>query len=109
MAAKCILKMKDQELEKALLDGARCVVYEYCISIIILSLKKSSRIYLIPLGQRGVTKGIGYSLISILLGWWGYPWGPIYTIGSLITNFRGGKDVSNDVLFNLQHLNNQQL
>jgi len=24
------------------------------------------------------------------LGWWGIPWGPIYTIASLVRNARGG-------------------
>jgi hypothetical protein len=25
-----------------------------------------------------------------LVGWWGFPWGPIYTIGTVISNIRGG-------------------
>jgi hypothetical protein len=32
----------------------------------------------------------------------GIPWGPIYTIGSLIQNFGGGKDVTKEVLLSLQ-------
>jgi hypothetical protein len=31
--------------------------------------------------------------LTSLLGWWGIPWGPIYSIQSLVTNFRGGKQV----------------
>jgi hypothetical protein len=48
------------------------------------------------------------------MGWWGFPWGPIYTIGTFITNFGGGKDVTEivmqQILVNEQHtasLNNQ--
>jgi ATP-dependent phosphoenolpyruvate carboxykinase len=33
-----------------------------------------------------------------LLGWWGIPWGPIYTIAAVVTNIRGGKDVTAEIL-----------
>ena len=36
---------------------------------------------------------MGFTLLTLVLGWWGIPWGPIYTIGSIYTNFNGGKDV----------------
>ena len=42
-----------------------------------------------------------YTLISLLAGWWGIPWGPIYTITSLVTNLRGGKDVTQHVIASL--------
>ena len=29
--------------------------------------------------------------ITWVFGWWGFPWGPIYTIGALITNLEGGE------------------
>ena len=45
-----------------------------------------------------VGKGLGYSLCSFLLGWWGIPWGPIYTISSIFTNFRGGRDVTEQLV-----------
>lgn len=31
-----------------------------------------------------------FNLQVWLLGWWGFPWGPIYTIEALFTNFLGG-------------------
>ena len=43
-----------------------------------------------------------YTLISLLLGWWGIPWGPVYTIGSIFNNPTGGKDVTGDVLAAMQ-------
>ena len=33
-----------------------------------------------------------------VLGWWGIPWGPIWTISTIVTNLRGGRDVTNDVV-----------
>ena len=35
---------------------------------------------------------------ALLFGWWGIPWGPIWTIGSLVTNLRGGRDITREVL-----------
>ena len=43
-------------------------------------------------------KGMTYILISVLLGWWGIPWGPIWTIQSLYINLKGGKDITSEVL-----------
>lgn len=40
------------------------------------------------------------SLVSALFGWWGFPWGPIWTIGAICVNARGGKH-SKDVEENL--------
>jgi hypothetical protein len=31
------------------------------------------------------------SFISALFGWWGFPWGPIWTIGSILGNAKGGR------------------
>ncbi len=32
-----------------------------------------------------------WSTVSGLVGWWGFPWGPIYTLPALYENARGGK------------------
>ncbi len=79
-------------------NGARIVVYSYCVSILILTFRRSSDIYLIRPGQSRIKPGLGFSLLSFVVGWWGLPWGIIYTIGALVTNFRGGKDVTDAVL-----------
>jgi hypothetical protein len=34
----------------------------------------------------------------MLLGWWGIPWGPIYTIQSFWVNFTGGRDVTREII-----------
>lgn len=90
------------QLAHELQRGARFVVYQYCISIIVMTFKRPSDIYFVRAGEGAVSKGLGFSLISLLLGWWGVPWGPIYTIGSFITNFKGGKDVTQEVLASIQ-------
>lgn len=93
--------LDSQQLILELQQGTKFVIYQYCISIIIVTLKRSSNIYLVRAGESAVSKGLGFSFISLLLGWWGIPWGPIYTIGTFITNFGGGKDVTQEVLASL--------
>ena len=86
------------QVASELARGAKFVVYEWCVSIIILTFKRPSAIHFIRSDENAVAKGLGYSLISFFFGWWGIPWGPIYTIGSFITNFKGGKDITGQVL-----------
>ena len=82
-------------------NGGRLVMYQYCISILIMTFKRSSKVFLVKNGGSTMKNGLLYTLISFIFGWWGFPWGPIYTVTSLITNFRGGKDVTNEVLASL--------
>jgi hypothetical protein len=46
-------------------------------------------------------KGLGWTALTVLLGWWGIPWGPIRTIQCLITNLSGGKDITREVIGSL--------
>ena len=92
------------EINDELSRGARFVLYQYCVSVIIMTFKRSSDIYFVKSHENAVVKGLSWTLLSSLLGWWGIPWGPIYTVGSLATNLKGGKDVTKEVL---RSLNNQ--
>jgi hypothetical protein len=62
-----------------------------------MTFRRGSDIYFIPAGTSATSKGIGFTVLSLVAGWWGIPWGPIYTIGSVITNMQGGKDVTDAV------------
>lgn len=76
--------------------GAKFVYYQYAISIVVMTFKRSSEIHFVRSGE--MSSQWKYSLLSFLFGWWGFPWGPIYTIGTLGTNFTGGKNVTNEVM-----------
>jgi len=78
--------------------GARFVLFQYCISVLILTFRRPSDIYLIRAEESAVVKGLPFSLLTLLLGWWGIPWGPIYSVQSLITNFGGGKNVTAEIM-----------
>ena len=85
-------------LQQEIASGGKFVIYQYCISILIMTFKRGSDIYFIPGSESRVIKGLVFSLVSFFLGWWGIPWGPIYTIQALWVNFNGGKDVTQEVL-----------
>lgn len=86
--------MTGKQLSDELRRGARFVMFHYCISIVVMTFRRGSDVHFVRAGESAVAKGLGYSVLSFFLGWWGIPWGPIYTVGSLITNFGGGKDVT---------------
>src|ERR1043165_6752385 len=70
----------------------------YWFEIFILTFKRPSEIMFLRAKEDGAGHAIKYSLISLLVGCWGIPWGPIWTIASVITNASGGKDVTHAVL-----------
>ena len=74
--------------------GGRFVFYKYTVSVVVLTFRRSSDIYFVKAGESRVVKGLGWTALTFLLGWWGIPWGPIYSVGSLWTNLRGGEDVT---------------
>ena len=101
--------LDDHQLQLELERGAKFVIYQYCISILIMTFKRNSNIYFVRVGESTAIKGIGFSFISLLLGWWGFSWGPIYTIGAFITNFGGGKDIIQEVCASLQQESAQEI
>lgn len=86
-------KLQD-ELER----GGKFVVYQYCVSAIFMTYRRPSGIYFVRGNESAIGKGLHYSLISLLAGWWGFPWGPVSTIGTLVNNFGGGTDVTSGVM-----------
>jgi hypothetical protein len=94
--------LSGEAIEKELNQGAKFVMYQYCVSFLIMTLKRPSNIYFIRAGEGAVGRGLKFSLMSLLLGWWGIPWGPIYTISTIVSNFGGGADVTDEVLASFQ-------
>lgn len=90
--------MRPGEVDFEIQRGARFVFFQYCISIVVLTFRRASDIYFLRQGESAVTKGLPFTLLSLVAGWWGIPWGPIYTIQSVYNNSRGGKDVTESVL-----------
>jgi hypothetical protein len=79
-------------------QGAKFVVFEYCFSIIVLSFRRSSGFFYVRPDENALGKGWKYTLLSLFFGWWGIPWGPIWTVASIARNLRGGRDVTHELV-----------
>jgi hypothetical protein len=86
-----------EDLVKEIDSGARFVYYQYCVSVIIRSFQRDTDIYFIPAGKSSVTPGIPWSILTFFMGWWGIPWGFIYTPKAIAKNLSGGIDVTNQI------------
>ncbi|UII29371.1 hypothetical protein LVD15_13355 [Fulvivirga maritima] len=95
---KNIDSLTADEIHHELQNGAKFVKFQYCISIIILTFKNNSDIYFIKAGESTTKHSISFICLSVLLGWWGLPWGPLYTIKSLYINLKGGTDITQELL-----------
>ena len=82
------------DVDQAVAQGGRFVVYEYCVSVLIASLRGQSRVYFRRPGQGSRWAGVRYTLLSLVCGWWGVPWGFIYTPLAILSNLSGGHDVT---------------
>jgi hypothetical protein len=91
-------EMSNDDLRSFVAAGGRFVCYEFCISVILATWRRPSDVQALAANELGLGRGIPYSLVSLLLGWWGIPWGLVYTPVTLYTNCRGGWDVTADVL-----------
>ena len=85
-----------EDLERELAEGGRFVFYEYCISLILITLRRPSDVYFLSAADQGIMRGLPYCLISFLLGWWGIPFGLVYTPATLFTNLCGGRELSGE-------------
>jgi hypothetical protein len=85
------------ELAAALAAGGRFVFFEYCISVVVLTLRCPTDVFFLRPGESAVLRGLPYTLLSLSLGWWGIPMGIIYTPLTLVTNLTGGCDVTDEV------------
>lgn len=94
--------LTSEQLEFEIAQGARFVFFQYCISLLVITMKRSSSVYFVKPNESVAVRAIGFSLVSLVLGWWGIPWGPIYTISTVFNNARGGLDVTPQVMDSLR-------
>lgn len=90
--------LSDQQVRDEVDDGAKFVIYQYTISVLVMTFKRSSDIHFVRPGDSTVAPRLGWSALTLLLGWWGIPWGPIYTLQTLWVNASGGRDVTAEIL-----------
>lgn len=98
MKIKNIDGLSANDLQQEVNEGGRFVYFPYTLSLIFFTFKRTSGVYLVKGSENNAVKSFFYILISALFGWWGIPFGPKYTLESIQTNWRGGKDVTEDVM-----------
>ena len=90
--------LTNEQMHQAVELGAKFVVFQYCVSVILMTYKRSSGVYFVRPGHSALAPRIGYTILSLLFGWWGFPWGPIYTVQALWNNAMGGLDLTPEML-----------
>ena len=94
--------MSREAIASELQRGGRFVQFQYCVSALIITFKRGTDVYLVRAGESPAIKGLGWTLLTFVAGWWGIPWGPIYTVQSLWVNLRGGHDLTAQVANTMQ-------
>jgi hypothetical protein len=94
MKIKGIDDLSLAQIDAELVSGGRFVYYQYCISFLLVTFRQPSHIVFLRGRDRGMVRGLPYSLLTLLLGWWGVPWGPIYSSVAIFSNLAGGQDVT---------------
>jgi hypothetical protein len=90
--------MSTEQLGFEVQRGGKFVFYYYCVSLLVVTFRRPSPIYFIRSGESATGKGLPWILLTVLLGWWGIPCGPIRSIQSLVVNLKGGKDVTAEIM-----------
>lgn len=89
--------LSPEDIQRELRNGGKFVVFSYAVSIVVLTFRRKSDVHFLRAGENAVVAGLPYTLLSLFLGWWGFPWGLIYTPMALATNLSGGEDVTTEV------------
>jgi hypothetical protein len=91
-----------EELYRLVEAGARCVRFEFCFSLLFVTVRRQSAVYLTNSWQERYLRGLGYSFLALLLGPWGVPWGLFWTPWAIWVNATGGADCTREVLAELE-------
>lgn len=98
MRIKNIQGLSAADLQQAVKEGGKFIYYPFTVSLVVVTFRRTSGVYLVRGKESPVAKGLIYTVISALFGWWGIPYGPKYTFQSIRTNLKGGKDVTEEVM-----------
>ena len=92
------------ELTERIDKGSRFIAMSYCVSIMFaVTLRRFSPAFLIEDNSELKKIKNKYNRLTFFLGWWGIPWGPIYSVHSLQMNNKGGIDMTEDIILNIDH------
>ncbi len=78
--------------------GGRFVWFYYVFSLVVITFQRASPVVFVRGGRSRAAAGWKYTLLSAVVGWWGIPWGIIYTFQALGVNLGGGTDVTAEIM-----------
>ncbi|MAG55280.1 MAG: hypothetical protein CMJ83_03230 [Planctomycetes bacterium] len=64
--------------------------FDVAVSVLLVSWRAHSRPY-VPGAEFVWLRGTILTMLSLALGWWAFPWGPVHTIQAVGTNLGGGR------------------
>jgi len=102
MKAEDLFKRPASEVADEINRGGRFVVYQYVVSLVFVTFRRNAPLQFIRAGESPAMQSFPWTLITLFLGWWGIPFGFIYTPMVLTRNLRGGTDVTGNVLAKLR-------
>lgn len=63
------------------------VSYTYVISLLVITYRKHTRYYFLEAErEKAAVAQLLCTLCNLILGWWGFPWGPVFTIKETFGN-----------------------
>lgn len=86
--------MTGAQARAAIAAGDRFVIFPWVVSVLILTTRQLSAVHRVRPGEGTGRVAMPYVVASLVFGWWGFPWGPIWTIRWVVRNLRGGVDVT---------------
>lgn len=83
-------------------SGAKFVTYQWFVPLpLFRPSRRLSKVYYIPSNKSASSYAWKFNVISLIIGWWGLPWGPIFVFRSIRLNNSGGVDVTKDIYLNI--------
>jgi len=98
MNVRGIESITREELDAEIGRGARFVAYPFCFSYTLGTVKRRSVPHFIRKGESRCLPSLRYVLCSLLLGWWGLPWGPFFTFETIMVSLTGGENLTDEVM-----------
>lgn len=93
------LPLPDKPLVHEILQGTRFVTYPFVVSVLILSFNRNmGGVHAVATGRWPASPMLGATIVSTLFGWWGFPWGIVWTPISLFHLWNGGRDATKEIL-----------
>lgn len=86
------------EIKVLVQQGGKFVAFPNTVSVLLKKIKKTSTVYFIRPEESTFKYSAYFLFLNLIIGWWYLPWGPISLIKSLFYLFKGGKDVTLDIL-----------